>query len=171
VAGGAAPAAVPVSQVTVATPTGEAQAPPTQATPAQAEQAAAAASPLPPPGTLPSPTGIGRAVQPAISDAAWAEAGRKVFLGKTCTACHAVQGTTAMGAIGPNLTRVGARPHIGAGAAENNLENLVRWIRDPQSVKPGTLMPGANRPGGNFPPTNLSEAEIQAIAHYLQSLR
>jgi cytochrome c oxidase subunit 2 len=69
------------------------------------------------------------------------------------------------------LTRVGARPHIGAGALENTRDNLARWIRDPQSVKPGALMPGALRPGGNFPPTNLSEAEIQAIAHYLQSLK
>jgi cytochrome c oxidase subunit 2 len=120
---------------------------------------------------IPSPTGIGSPVEPPVDEAVWAEAGRQVFLSKTCTACHAVQGTTAMGAIGPNLTRLGARPHIGAGAAENNLENLVRWIRAPQSVKPGALMPGAQQPGGNFPPTGLTEAEIQAIAHYLLSLR
>ena len=122
-------------------------------------------------GALPAPTGAGSAVQPPVTDAEWVAAGRKVFLSKPCTACHTIQGTTAVGAIGPNLTRVGARPHIGAGALENTRDNLARWIRDPQSVKPGALMPGALRPGGNFPPTNLSEAEIQAIAHYLQSLK
>jgi cytochrome c oxidase subunit 2 len=187
-AGGASAAAaggaMPVSQTTVPTPTGPAQAPPTQATPAQAEQGAdtlagttgaPAAAGAPAAGlaldALPSPTGIGSAVRPPVSDAAWIEAGRRVFLGSTCTACHAIQGTPAMGAIGPNLTRVGARPEIGAGAAETSLENLVRWIRAPQSVKPGALMPGAQQPGGNFPPTGLSETEIQAVARYLLSLR
>lgn len=120
---------------------------------------------------LPAPTGIGSAVQPPIDEARWVAAGRQVFLSKPCTACHTIQGTPAMGAIGPNLTRIGARPTIGAGAIENNLENLMRWIRDPQAVKPGARMPGALAPGGNFPPTNLSELEIQAIAHYLQSLK
>jgi cytochrome c oxidase subunit 2 len=165
--GGAPPAAAQVSQVTEQTPTGEARSTPAQA---EAQQSAAAASPPLAFGTLPSPTGIGNTVQPPVEDTAWAAAGRRVFLSKTCTACHTVQGTTAMGAIGPNLTRLGSRPHIGAGAVENNLDNLVRWIRDPQSVKPGALMPGAQKPGGNFPPTNLSDAEILAIAHYLQSL-
>jgi len=168
-AAGAQPVAQ-VSQLTVPTPTGAAQAPPTQATPAQPAVAPAAGPGLDL-GALPSPTGIGSAVRPPVSDAAWAEAGRRVFLSKTCTACHAIQGTTAVGAIGPNLTRVGARPDIGAGAVDNELENLVRWIRDPQSVKPGALMPGAQKPGGNFPPTGLSEAEIQAVARYLLSLR
>jgi cytochrome c oxidase subunit 2 len=121
-------------------------------------------------GAMPAPTGIGNAVQPPASDAAWAEAGRRVFLSKTHGVPHGA-GHDGSRAIGPNPTRLGARPHIGAGAAENNLENLARWIRAPQSLKPGALMPGAHEPGGNFPPTGLTESEIQAIAHYLQSLR
>ncbi|NJD10061.1 MAG: cytochrome c oxidase subunit II [Gemmatimonadetes bacterium] len=137
----------------------------------EARQVALAAFPGLVPTSLPAPTGIGSAVQAPITDDAWAAVGRQVFLSKPCTACHTIQGTPALGALGPNLTRVGARPYIGAGAAENTLENLERWIRDPQSLKPGALMPGAHRPGGNFPPTNLSEAEITAIAHYLRSLR
>jgi cytochrome c oxidase subunit II len=68
-------------------------------------------------------------------------------------ACHAVAGTTAAGVLGPELTLYGERPWVGAGAAENNLENLIRWIRDPQSMKPGTLMPGTLRGGGGMPPT------------------
>jgi cytochrome c oxidase subunit 2 len=178
----AAPApAQPVAQLTVATPTGAAQAPPTQATPAQAQAAGqdlpgqggvrAPAPSLPPIGQPRSPTGIGSAVQPAYSDSMYAVQGREVFLGKVCTACHAIQGTTAMGMVGPSLTRFGARAYLGAGAVENNLDNLMRWIRDPQSVKPGALMPGAHTAGGAFPPTGLTEAEIRAIAMYLLSLR
>jgi cytochrome c oxidase subunit 2 len=181
---GAAPANAPevaqqVSQVTVATPTGAAQAPPTQATPAQALAAgqdiagldAPAGPPAPQIGQVRAPTGIGSAVQPEIPDSIYALQGREVFEGKVCTACHAIQGTPAMGAVGPNLTRFGARPHLGAGAAENNLENLMRWIRNPQSVKPGALMPGAQVAAGGFPPTGLTESEIHAISMYLLSLR
>ena len=172
--------AQPVSQLTVATPTGAAQAPPTQATPAQAlaggqevqgQEPATAPPPPPPVGQVRAPTGIGSAVQPQVPDSIFAMQGRQVFASKTCTACHAIQGTSAMGMVGPNLTRFGARPHIGAGAVENNLENLMRWLRDPQRVKPGTLMPGAQVAGGGFPPTGLTEAEIRAIAMYLLSLR
>lgn len=170
------------------TPTGVAQARPGQATPAEAEgvetdrmesvgtqlgdsvRAARAARPLDL-ARIPSPTGIGSAVQPPVTEEMWAAEGRRLFTGKTCAACHAIQGTTAQGAIGPNLTRFGARPSIGAGALDNNLENLVRWIRNPQQEKPGTLMPGVHVAGGNFPPTALTDTEVHAIAQYLLSLK
>ncbi|MNY69024.1 Cytochrome c oxidase subunit 2 precursor [compost metagenome] len=40
-------------------------------------------------------------------------------------------------------------------------ENLIRWIKDPQAVKPGNLMPTVE----------LSDEQIEAIAKYLAGLK
>jgi cytochrome c oxidase subunit II len=127
-------------------------------------------------GVIPAPTGLGPQrppVPPLMVPGAQtdAELGREVFLSKACTACHAIAGTRAQGALGPVLTRYGARPWVAAGAVRNTMENLERWIRHPQSIKPGALMPGADTPGGGMPPTNLTDEEIHLIATYLMSLR
>jgi cytochrome c oxidase subunit 2 len=97
--------------------------------------------------------------------------GRRLFLSKPCIACHAIAGTTARGAIGPNLTRFGARPTVGAGALPNTQDNVARWIVDPEAVKGGARMPGTRVGGGGFPPTGLTDAETRAVAAYLLSLR
>jgi cytochrome c oxidase subunit II len=98
--------------------------------------------------------------------------GREIFLSQsTCVACHAIQGTSAAGAVGPNLTLFGLRTTLGAGIRENNQENLVSWIQDPHGMKPGAAMPGTDTPGGNWPPTNLTEDQVQAVAAYLLSLK
>ena len=97
--------------------------------------------------------------------------GREVFLGSTCIACHAVQGTSAQGVIGPNLTLFGTRLTLGAGIMENNRENLIRWIKDPMGIKAAVAMPGVDYPGGNWPATGLSDEEVEAIAVYLLSLK
>jgi cytochrome c oxidase subunit 2 len=102
--------------------------------------------------------------------------GREVFFRESyCVLCHAIEGTQAAGAIGPNLTRLGSRATLAAGMLENNLENLALWIRDPLSVKPGAQMPGADYEvsyeGQTFPPTNLNDEQIRALAAYLSSMR
>jgi cytochrome c oxidase subunit 2 len=97
--------------------------------------------------------------------------GREIFHRSTCIACHSIQGTNAMGILGPNLSLLGERTTIGAGYLENTRENMIRWIRSPQSIKPGAPMPGAAEGGGGMPPTNLSDEEIRAVAAYLASLR
>ena len=43
----------------------------------------------------------------------------------------------------PDLTGFGNRTTI-AGFLPNDKESLVRWLRDPQSLKPGTEMPAYN---------------------------
>jgi len=108
-------------------------------------------------------------------------AGRTAFLTQsTCVACHAINGTTAQGRVGPNLTLIGARGSIAAGRLPNTPENLARWIRDPQSVKPGAEMPGTQTmmqiPRGrdqmySWPATGLSDEQVTAVAAYLSSLR
>ena len=97
--------------------------------------------------------------------------GRGLITTKACVACHTIRGTTMKGQLGPNLTRFGARRYLGAGALPNTQENLVKWIRHPQGIKPGTLMPGAREGAGGMPATGLSDDQIQAIAAYLMSLK
>ncbi len=102
--------------------------------------------------------------------------GRQVFFRESyCVLCHAIQGTPAAGIIGPNLTRLGSRTTIAAGLLENTPENLVAWITDPLSIKPGAQMPGADYDvtyeGQTFPPLNLNEEQIQALAAYLSSMK
>jgi len=125
--------------------------------------------------TVGAPAAVAVAPQPAAtapqSLTPEEERGKQLFTGRVCIACHTVKGTTAAGQLGPDLTRFGSRRYVGAGARPNTLENVVAWITDPQSVKPGALMPGAHTPGGGMAPTNLSDEEVRAIAAYLLSLK
>lgn len=105
--------------------------------------------------------------------------GRDVFLNQSfCTACHALGGTpaslnatNAQGQVGPNLTRIGSRTSIAAGQMENTAENLVQWIMNPTSIKPGALMPGVAEAAGGWPETNLTQEQVEAVAAYLLSMR
>jgi len=102
--------------------------------------------------------------------------GREVFFRESyCVTCHSIQGTLALGVIGPNLTRIGGRSSIAAGMLENTPENMEIWIRDPRAVKPGVQMPGAQYDvtyeGLTFPPTKLNDEQIRALAAYLSSMK
>jgi cytochrome c oxidase subunit 2 len=99
--------------------------------------------------------------QPATDPAdPLAERGREVFLEQPCTACHAVRGTEANAAIGPDLTHFAGRRTIGAGVAPNTRGYLAGWIEDSQTLKPGNLMP----------PVHLSADDLTALIAYLESL-
>ncbi len=95
---------------------------------------------------------------PAGGDAA---RGAQVFAQNTCVACHAVAGSPAQARVGPDLTHLASRQTIGAGVLDNSPQNLARWIKDPQAVKPGSYMPSLH----------LSDADVNAIAAYLESLK
>src|SRR5260221_2325141 len=88
-------------------------------------------------------------------------AGRKVFETTACINCHAVAGTAATGRFGPDLTHMMSRRTIAAGAAENTPENLGMWIQDPDMIKPGSLMPAMK----------LSDADLDALVRYLETLQ
>jgi cytochrome c oxidase subunit 2 len=92
---------------------------------------------------------------------AGAAAGKAVFLGKPCAACHSVRGTTASGTTGPDLTHVGSRNTIGAGLMEGTRGSLAAWIADPQTLKPGN----------NMPLVPLSSDELRAVSAYMESLK
>jgi len=87
-------------------------------------------------------------------------AGRHVFETTSCVNCHAVGGTNGTGRFGPDLTHLMSRRTIAAGAAENTPENLRLWIQNPDAVKTGSLMPAMK----------LSDAELDALVRYLETL-
>jgi len=87
--------------------------------------------------------------------------GQQVFLSSTCVMCHAINGTPAGSNIGPNLTHIATRNTIGAATLANTRDHMAQWIKDSQSVKPGNKMPQ----------NNFSEADLQALLDYLQSLK
>jgi cytochrome c oxidase subunit II len=101
-------------------------------------------------------------LSPAVSpsDPEQAE-GQKVFTSKPCASCHTIQGTSAAGSIGPDLTHVGSRSYIGAGLLQNTRGSLAAWIADPQTIKPGNNMP-------NVP---LTANELRAVSAYLAALK
>ena len=85
----------------------------------------------------------------------------RVFLSNICVSCHTIRGTAAAGTAGPDLTHVGARATIGAGVLPNDVARMRAWLADPQRYKPGSLMPRVP----------LSDADLDALAAYLGSLR
>lgn len=87
------------------------------------------------------------------------ETGMRIVTQGPCAACHAVQGTSAQGKIGPALDGIASRPI--AGVAPFTPENVKRWTANPSALKTGTAMP----------PYQLKEAYLDAIAAYLATLR
>jgi cytochrome c oxidase subunit 2 len=98
--------------------------------------------------------------QPAIQDEKEAAGGR-VFETTACVNCHAISGTNATGRFGPDLTHLMSRDTIAAGAAENTKENLRLWIQNPDAIKPGSLMPAMQ----------LTDADLDALVRYLETLK
>jgi len=87
--------------------------------------------------------------------------GAEVFATGACVACHTIDGTPGIGVTGPNLTHVGGRLTLAAGVLDNTPDEMARWLRSPETIKPGSKMPNLG----------LTEAEISALVSYLQSLK
>lgn len=87
--------------------------------------------------------------------------GLQAFLSSGCQACHTLNGTVAQGKLGPNLTHIGSHSTIAAGIVANTPENLSGWLRNPDSIKPGSLMPDLG----------LNEERISALVDYLERLK
>ena len=78
-----------------------------------------------------------------------------------CASCHQIIGTAAAGQTGPDLTHLASRRSIAAGARPYSTAALHDWLRDPHSLKPGNHMPLVQ----------LSEADLNALTAYLDSLK
>lgn len=87
--------------------------------------------------------------------------GEELFRSHGCNACHAIDGVRgADGKVGPYLGYFAEQSYI-AGSLPNQLENLIAWIMNPQSIEPGTAMPNLDVPSD----------EARDIAAFLYALR
>ncbi|MFZ1890444.1 MAG: cytochrome c oxidase subunit II [Candidatus Binataceae bacterium] len=98
---------------------------------------------------------------PAVPTAGVAAQGAQIFREQTCINCHTVAGTLGNQRIGPDLTHLADRSTIAAGAAANTPANLLKWLENPNVIKPETHMP-------NF---QLSDTQAQALVAYMETLK
>ena len=110
--------------------------------------------------------------------------GLQLFMSRgKCATCHAVNGNPrAVGVAGPNLTKVASRLSVAAGWLNHRAEdgsvdieqqyaNFFKWIKEPNTVKPGNLMWKANGGGIGELEELLTDDEIHKISLYLQTLK
>jgi cytochrome c oxidase subunit 2 len=87
--------------------------------------------------------------------------GLEVVLSRQCVLCHRIEGTPAGSHVGPDLTHIGSRRTLAAGALPNTDATLDQWIDDPQAIKPGSRMPSHM----------LEASDRHAVVAYLRSLQ
>ena len=94
-----------------------------------------------------------RDIAPAGPTPALVEQGRQLFYGKyACQSCHIVDPAKDKGYIGPALWSVGSRM---------NSSWVYQWLKDPQSLRPGTMEPNQH----------MSDENAKAVTAFLSSLK
>jgi cytochrome c oxidase subunit 2 len=88
-------------------------------------------------------------------------AGYRYFATRECSSCHNIGGTPASGQIAPDLTHFASRRSIAAGTLPMTRANLARWVADPQAVKKGN----------NMPTIGMTDAEVDSVVSYLETLK
>jgi cytochrome c len=89
-----------------------------------------------------------------------ARRGEQLIYQFKCGSCHTIPGVRAAdGVVAPPLNFWSRRTFI-AGELPNSFDNLVRWLRNPPGVEPGTAMPVLG----------LTEEQARDIAAYLYTL-
>lgn len=89
-----------------------------------------------------------------------AQRGKRALEQYACATCHEIPGVTgATVPVGPSLRKLAFRTYI-AGVLPNTSGNMIRWLREPQAIKPGTAMPDLR----------VSERDARDIAAFLGEL-
>ncbi len=96
------------------------------------------------------PTAPAAAAAPAGAGEKKPSPGQQAFASLGCIGCHKINGLG--GEMGKDLTHIGS---------QRERDWLVRWIKNPQAVKPGTPMPNLG----------VSDKDAEALAEYLSSLK
>ena len=87
--------------------------------------------------------------------------GKDVIRRYGCSSCHTIPGVEgARGQVGPSLEGIASRAYL-AGKLPNTPANMIKWIREPQEVQPGTAMPELG----------VTEQDGKDIAAYLYTLQ
>ena len=87
--------------------------------------------------------------------------GRIALLQYACSACHEIPGVVgAHSPVGPPLDGIAGRKYL-AGVVPNTPQNMLRWLRSPQSVDANSAMPDLG----------VSERDARDIAAYLETLK
>jgi cytochrome c len=87
--------------------------------------------------------------------------GKDVIRRYGCSSCHTIPGVEgARGQVGPSLEGIANRAYL-AGKLPNTPGNMMKWIREPQEVQPGTAMPELG----------VTEQDGKDIAAYLYTLQ
>jgi cytochrome c oxidase subunit II len=97
----------------------------------------------------------------SVPEDALAQRGQALFLQGPCVTCHAIAGTTAQSAYGPDLTHVASRSTLAAATLPNSRGHLAGWLLNAPNIKPGTPMPSLSVPA----------ADLHALIAYLETLR
>jgi cytochrome c oxidase subunit 2 len=88
--------------------------------------------------------------------------GAEIFRDLTCVKCHAIGGTGEGARVAPDLTHLASRRTLAAGAVgENTPATLAAWLRNPDDFKPGSHMPNLR----------LSDAQVDDLVTYFETLR
>ena len=82
----------------------------------------------------------------------------------------ALAGTDVIPVPAPNLTDLRTRESLGAGLVDLNVENLRRWLNNPEDVKPGNYMAkhALIYQDGDI---NLNDDEVEGLIEYLLQLQ
>lgn len=76
-----------------------------------------------------------------------------------CPTCHVIPGVPgAVGKVGPSLSTLSQRSYL-AGSLPNTPSDLEAWLKHPQSIRPGSAMPEMN----------VTDADAQRMALFLDS--
>lgn len=97
-----------------------------------------------------------------VASAPLTQRGEALLLANGCSACHTVNGTTARGTIGPDLTHVGSRLSLAAGILPNDADSFAQWIARTGAIKPAAHMPSFGMLPGD---------DVRAMAAYLEALQ
>ena len=67
--------------------------------------------------------------------------GKELIQQYGCTACHSIPGVKGpKGMVGPALDHMASRTYI-AGKIQNNAQNMMKWLQNPQALDPNNAMP------------------------------
>ena len=90
----------------------------------------------------------------------------KIFTEKTCIGCHQILGKGQPGVMMPNTAtgEIVPAPVLDDVYKRKSREELVKWISDPQQIKPGSPMP-------DLVPILVSEEEVEEMVDFLLGLK